>query len=105
VLYDGRRMDNLADRFEISAKRWARAIEAVERAYPIPKASLDAEARMGLSLDRERGAVAYAGVRLLAGQAITSVQLDVFESPRNLRVTDRNADGPRVDDRGASRRR
>ncbi len=72
-------MDNLADRFEISATRWARAIEAVERAYPIPKASLDAEARMGLSLDRERDAVAHAGVRLLAGQAITSVQLDVFE--------------------------
>jgi very-short-patch-repair endonuclease len=72
-----RRMDNLADRFEISATRWARAIEAVERAYPIPKGSLDAEASIGWSPDRESDAVAIAGVRLLAGQAVTSAWLDV----------------------------
>jgi very-short-patch-repair endonuclease len=85
-------MDNLADRFEFSATRWARAVEAVERAYPIPKGSLDAEASYGWALDRESDALAHAGVRLLAGQAITSLYLDVhdiqeaFESPIEMPI-------------------
>lgn len=70
-------MDNLADRFEISATRWARAIEAEEHAYPIPKGSLDDEVKFGLHLDRESDAVEHAGLRLVAGQAITSAWLDV----------------------------
>lgn len=72
-------MDNLADRFEISAARWARAIEAVEHAYPILKGSLDDEVSWGLSLDREEQAVTHAGARLLADQAITTIRLDLFD--------------------------
>jgi hypothetical protein len=92
-------MDNLADRFGASATRWARAIEEVERAYPIPKGSLDADASEGFNLGRDDEAVAYAGLRLLAGQAITSASLEVYalqeackspiELPLRARVDDR----------------
>jgi very-short-patch-repair endonuclease len=83
-------MDNIADRFEASAMRWAKAVEKKTRAYPIPKGSLDADASKGYDLDREDDAVAVAGVRLLAGQAITSASLEVYalrrasESPIEL---------------------
>jgi hypothetical protein len=70
-------MVNLADRFEMSATRWARAVEAVERAYPIPKGSLDEEAATGFRLEREPDAVAHAGLRLLAGQALTHLFLQI----------------------------
>jgi very-short-patch-repair endonuclease len=71
-------VENLANRFEDSAHRWAKDIEAIERAYPIPRGSLDAEALDGFSGDEESNAVAQAGLRLLAGQAITHVSLQVW---------------------------
>ena len=72
-------MENLADRFERSAARWARVIEASEGAYPIPKGSLDDEAREGFDLNEESDAVAHAGLRLLSDQAITRHHIEVYD--------------------------
>jgi very-short-patch-repair endonuclease len=72
-------MENLGNRFEKSATQWAQAIERVERAYPIPKGSLDDEASEGFSIDDESDAVAHAGLRLLADQMITHVRLEVWQ--------------------------
>ena len=83
-------MENLADRFNESATRWAQAIEALEAAYPLVQGTLDADAAEAFRLDEEPDAVAHAGVRLLAGQRITSERLDVWllqnacESPIEL---------------------
>jgi hypothetical protein len=72
-------MENLGNRFDKSATRWAQAIERVEAAYPIPKGSLDDHASRGLSLDKESDAIAHAGLRLLADQKITHVWLEVWQ--------------------------
>ena len=78
-----RPVENLGDRFEISATAWAQAIDPLELAYPIPKGSLDAHAFEGLSNDNEGDAIARAGVRLLAGQAITGTWLEVHDLRAN----------------------
>lgn len=72
-------MPNLADRFQHSAERWAQAIERVQHVYPIPKGSLDDEARYGFDLNNEGDAVAHAGLRLLADQSITRHHVDVWD--------------------------
>jgi len=72
-------MDNMADRFQRSAKRWSRQVEAVERAEPIPDELIDPRATDLFDIGKERGAVAYAGLRVLADQAVTSMSLQVFD--------------------------
>jgi hypothetical protein len=76
-------MESAADRFEKSATRWARDVEKRERAYPIPKGSLDDEALEGFILDREEDALQHAGVRILAGQRLTEIYLEVRDLQDN----------------------
>jgi very-short-patch-repair endonuclease len=72
-------MESAADRFEKSATRWAHEVEKRERVSPIPKGSLDDEALEGFSIDREEDALLHAGVRILAGQRLTQIHLEVWD--------------------------